>query len=140
MPFLSFISDKTKNVIYTGALTALFGWAGSYFWLGLGGTFPVLGFEVPTPIGIALVTGLSAVVGEIGNNYILPMLPASMFLTQYGTYIIGPAVTAGVAYEYVNFFGNAGDVGAIGGSNLLMLGFGSHLLATVTSPMIAKYI
>lgn len=139
MPFFTFLSEKTKNVIYTGALAGVFGWLGSNYWLGLGGTFNILGFNLSTPVGIGLVCALSAVGGELGNMYVLPMLPNSMWLQQYGTYIVGPAITGGIVYEYVNFFGDAGDLQAAGGSNLLMLGAGSHLLATVTGKQLAKY-
>jgi len=128
MGLISFLPENLKHVMYSTALSGVMGWAGGMFYLRASGSFPVLGFRMPTSIGLGIVVGASTLVGEIGNTYILPMLPGGYGASPFAGNIVGPTITGLTAYEYFSYFGNPGDINVLGGQNIFLIGAVSHLV------------
>lgn len=140
MPLLSFISGNVKQVAYTSAIAGLAGYAGSKMWLGLGGTLNLYGRSVDTNLGIGLVVAGSAFLGELGSTYVLPMIPRFNLIAGFESDIIAPGLTGLAAYQTLNMFAGSGDLAAVGGQNVIILGFASHLLARKASMTLRQLI
>lgn len=140
MPLFNVNWANVKQVAYTPVLAGAIGYAGSRWWLGLNGSMRVLGYQIETNLGMAAVIAASSFVGEVGNTYILPMIPRLNFLQGFEGDVIAPAVTGLATYGTMMTFGSADDVRAVGASNVMILGAASHFLARKSAMLVKNFI
>lgn len=95
-----------QSLLLQPALSAGFGYAGSRFVLGNTGSVSVGGTSIDKNIAVAVTSAASALVANIGKDYIIPKIPiVDPTMKGYAQKAVGPVLagTSAVVLEKVNF-------------------------------------
>lgn len=128
MVFLA-ISPHVKQVLYTSAIAGGFAALGTKVWLGIYGTMNIFGRAIEPSLVLGGVVAASSFAGEFAGQYVLPLIPRFSLIQGIESDIVAPGVTGILASQAYKMWGDSEQYAAVGGSNLVILGFGSHLLA-----------
>jgi len=126
-------SQKILETLSTPAVVAILGATGAYLIFGESGKvqFPIVG-DMNALLGVGIVTGGSALIGEVSKNYILPYLPNNSQYSDLESKAISPVVsgvlTAAFLYPILDS-NNLWKAVALGAGSEIV---GSYVTSTVS--------